>query len=58
VGEELVEVSGAHRHHVGHLLHARNGTVVDVSWLQLTTGQPGEEINAHRCHHRRGGCHA
>jgi hypothetical protein len=48
VGEELVEISGAHRHHVGHLLHAGNGIVVDVAWLQLTAGQPGEEINAHR----------
>jgi len=36
-GEETSSIGCAHRHHVGHLLHARNGTVVDVSWLQLST---------------------
>lgn len=53
--EEFVEELGSHRHVVGHALHAHRRTVhIQVGRRELTGGQPGEEVHAHRPHQRFG----
>jgi hypothetical protein len=47
LGEELVEVSGADRHHVGHPLHAQHRSVRGARGIEFTAGQACKEMDAH-----------
>jgi hypothetical protein len=52
VGEEAVEVSGAHRHSLSHPLRAERG--IDFVKLDLPVDHPGEGVDADRVHQRLG----
>jgi hypothetical protein len=54
IEEEVIDKSGADRHHARHSSHPELGASVDLGGIQLTRGEPREEFHSHRAHQRLG----